>query len=385
MSFNSTIFSQILQQVNRYDFKNQVSKYNGDYKASVFKCFPVMITLMFAQLKGKQSLREIETGMNLMQNHFYHLGLKNVKRSSLSDALKVRPNEVFENYFYSLLEKIDKRTYKKFKRKLKSLDSSTISFCLQQFKWAKYKSSKAGIKLHVLFDNDLLAPVQVLITNAKNHDIEPAKKNINFIADEMYVFDRGYNDYNYWYKIQLTNAFFVTRLKKNAKIESLKDNALNNDQKKSGIISDKLVKIKSNEYPENLRVITYYDKKTKKNFRFVTNSFDVSADEITKIYKDRWKIELFFKWIKQHLKVKRFISTSENGVKLQIWIALITYLLILKIKTQLTTAYDMIEILRRLQDCLEKRINIFDLLAIKFHSKPPGLDQEKYLWEGNFE
>lgn len=384
MSFNSTIFSQVLQEVNRYDFKNQVSKHNGDYKASIFKCFSLFVTLMFAQLKSKQSLREIETSMNLIRNNFYHLGIKNVKRSSLSDALKSRPYKVFKDYFYSLLSSIDKKTYKKFKRKLNSLDSTTISLCLQKFKWAEYKSSKAGIKLHVLIDNDILAPVQVLITNAKTHDIEPAKDQIQFNENEMYVFDRGYNDYKYWNTIDLAKAFFVTRLKKNAKYESIKNLKLNKEQIDKGLISDKVVRIigtKSKEYQKELRVVSYYDKKIKRHFQFVTNVFDMTADEITEIYKDRWQIELFFKWIKQHLRIKKFISTSENGVKTQIWIALITFLLLLKIKMQLTTAYDMIEIYRRIQDCIDKRINIYDLLAIKFQKKPPDKYQQKLLWE----
>ena len=385
MSFKSTIFSQVLQQINRYDFKNQVSKCNGDHKTHIFSCFSLLATLMFAQLRSKKSLREVETSLNLIQSSFYHLGIKKVRRSSLSDALKARPHQVFEEYFYSLVDKLDKKAYKRFKRKLKSLDASTISFCLNNFKWAKYKSTKAGIKLHVLLDNDLFAPVQVLITNAVLHDIEPVKEGITFYENEMYVFDRGYNDYSFWQKINTGKAFFTTRLKKNANIEVVENRNITNKEKISGVIADQMVRLSgtnAHEYKEKLRMVSYHCSKTNKDFRFVTNCTDVSALEIANIYKDRWQIELFFKWIKQHLKVTKVLSTSENGVKTQIWIALITYLLILKIKTTLTQSdYSILEILRRIGDCLDKRINIFELLSIKFQQIKPDYT-ELTLFEG---
>lgn len=386
MSFNSTIFTQLLQEVNRYDFQNQVSKYNGDKKAWILKCFPILVIMMFTQLKKKDSLRDIETGMNLIRNQFYHLGLKEVKRSSLSDALKVRPHEVYEEYYYKLLEKLNSREKRRFKRKVKSLDSSTISLCLQKFGWAKYKSTKSGIKLHVLFDNDLLIPVKIFLTNAKAHDIE-AVKIIKFKENELYVFDRGYNDYKYWYNIELAKSFFVTRLKSNAKIETIKNVKINKKSKKAGVVSDLIIRLtgnKANDYSKKLRLVVYYDKKIKKTFRFVTNNFNIKSEEIAAIYKDRWQIELFFKWIKQHLKIKKIISTSENGLKIQIWIALITYLLLMIIKLKLTINYNMFELLRRIQDCLNTRIDIYELLSMKFQDKIPKQDNEKYLWEIKF-
>ena len=366
MSYNSTIFSQVLQQVNRYDFKNQVSKHNGDKGTSKFRCFPILVIMLYMQLKIKFSLRGITSGINIFQNNFYHLGmngLDKVSRTSLSDALKSRPAKVFEDYFYSLLEKVNQyenrsiRRLRCRKKKLKILDSTTISLCKELYNWAKFRKTKSGIKLHTIFDPQLLAPVKVFITNAKKHDINIVSK-IKIEKGQMYVFDRGYNDYKYWYSIDLARGLFVTRLKKNSTYQIIKKKRIMSD---NGVKSDCIIRItgtKANEYPKELRLVAYYDEETKKNFKFVTNDFRSSAKEIANIYKTRWMIELFFKWIKQHLSIKKFVSTTENGVKIQIWTALILYLLLLLIKYECKEKVDLFEIFRRIQEALMERMDI---------------------------
>ena len=329
MSFNSTIFAQVLQEVNRYDFKNQVSKNNGDYKVQSFFCYDLLVTMLSSQIKKKDSTRNIISGLESMSSDLYHLGISGVKRTTLSNALNTRPAKVFEDYFYSLLEELPRRQKRKFIRKINILDSTTISFCLSKFNWAKYKSTKGGIKLHTMIDFDSLIPEKVLFTNAKVHDIKGVENKIEFIFGEIYVKDRGYASYKYLYDIDLAGAYFVTRIKDNWKITRVNSREVINA---NGVLLDEDIEVegvKAVEYPKRIRMITFYHKDSKKVFRFITNNFEMSAEEIADIYKGRWQIELFFKWIKQHLNIKSFYSTSENGVKIQIWCALITYLLLI--------------------------------------------------------
>jgi putative transposase len=387
MSFKTTVFSQLLQGVNRYDFKKQVSKYDGDKGTSIYSCFAILVIMVFTQIKIKNSLRDIETGINVCGNNFYHLGLKKVSRSSLSDALKTRPCNVFEDYFYHLLEEYQnnetnraaKRLGKK-KRKMRLLDSTTISMCKKKFDWAKFRSTKSGIKLHTVFDPELIVPIKVFITNAKEHDVNIVSK-IEIVQGDVYVFDRGYNDYNYWHQIELGKAIFVTRLKKNTTYRVRKNMYVN---KKNGVLKDQIIRIKGtkeNDYPEDLRLVTYYDKETDKTLKFVTNNLKASAKHMADTYKVRWQIELFFKWIKQHLKIKKFVSTTENGVKTQIWCALITYVLILLFKQKCMLKIELYEMLRRIKYGLMERCDIY-YLVFEWFKKPPRRirEDERFLW-----
>jgi hypothetical protein len=343
------------------------------------------------QLKSKASLRDVTTGMNIFQNNFYHLGMSKISRlshSSLSDAMRSRPYEVFESFFYELLDKayMYKSTKgikgaKRLRKILKLIDSTTISLCKNMYDWAKFRKTKSGIKLHTVFDADLLAPVQILITNAKKHDVSIVDE-IEIKKGEMYVFDRGYNCFKYWNNIDLAGAFFVTRLKKNAKYHVLKKKVYTG---RNGVLSDRIIKIKgtnANDYNGKLRLVKYYDKETKKTFDFVTNDFKTSSKEIADIYKARWGIELFFKWIKQHLKIKKIISTSENGLKVQIWCAMILYLSLLLIKLECTINIDLYEVYRRIQDALFERIEVFRLITNRFQiPEKISVEEEANLWQ----
>jgi hypothetical protein len=361
VKFNSTILNQVLQYIKRSAFENKVSKYNADKGTSVLHCFAILIIMIFTQYSKKDKLREIQDAFSVNSNCMYHLDLKAVRRSSLSDALKTRNHKVFEEYFFQLLEELKLRNKKKYRKQIKILDSTTIGLCKSLFDWADFRKSKAGIKMHILFDDKLNVTIDAIMTNAKVHDVNVAKK-ITIEKGQVYVFDRGYNDYDYWYKIHENKAFFVTRLKKNVLYSIKKHGKTGN---KTGVIADKIIKIKgtsSDSYEEELRMIEYYDETTDKRFKFITNNFKMKAEEIADIYKRRWQIELFFKWLKGHFKIKKFLSTSENGVKIQIWCALIAYILLLLIKKDCIKNISIYEILRIIESCLFNRIDLFDAI-----------------------
>jgi hypothetical protein len=337
--------------------------------------------MVFVQLKFKTSLRDINISLNTMSSDFYHIGIKSAKKSSIAEALKKRNYQVYEDYYFFLLNSISGKVKRKFLRKVNLIDSTTISLCIQKYDWAKYRKTKGGIKLHTQIDYDTMLPEKIIITNAKVHDIKGVK-NFDFNKDEYYIQDRGYVDYKYLYKITRKQAFFVTRIKKNALYCSVGKNVI---QENTNIKADEIIKIegsKKNDYPEKLRLVTFWHEESKKLLKFLTNNFDSTAEEISELYKARWQIELFFKWIKQHLKIKSFLSTNENGLKVQIWTALITYLMLYIIKSKIINCnIEILEILRKIESALDKRIELYELLSPEFIPKFQKKDIEKYLWE----
>jgi hypothetical protein len=382
IKFNSTILNQILQYGKISSFKFKVLKLNADKGTSKFNCLSVLIIMLACQFARKDKLREIQDCFEVNSKTMYHLGLKSVKRSSLSDALKTRNYKLFEEHFYTLLDELKSKDRRKYRKQIKILDSTTIGLCKNIFEWATFRTTKSGIKIHILFDDRESIPVQAIMTKAKVHDVNVAKKML-IEKGQIYVFDRGYNKYGYWYKIHENNAFFVTRLKKNAKIRVLRNQKTGN---KHGVTSDKTIKIigtNSDSYNDKIRLIEYYDKDTDKKFRFVTNNFKMKSEEISEIYKRRWQIELFFKWLKGHFKVKKFLSTSENGVKIQIWCALIAYIILLLIKKEIVVNLSTYELFRIIQNGLFKRITLFDIIdevkLRRFKAISP-LKIETFLW-----
>lgn len=364
MAYQANILSQILREVNRYEFEKQVSKYAGDYKTSRYSCFNLLVTLLFTHLKANLTLRDIVYGFGLMLKNFYHLDLKSIKRSTLSDALRERNHKIFENYYYSLLSNLNRKQKRKFGRKINIIDSTTISFCIEKFNWAKYKSTKGGIKMHTLIDGDSSIPELVIITTADKHDIKGIRGKIDFKENEFYVYDRGYACYKYLYNIELNNAFFLTRIKSNWRYSIAEQKTFDS----GNILFDEVIKVegtKANEYPKALRLVTFYHEESDRILKFITNNFDLGPETIADIYKSRWQIELFFKWIKQHLKIKSFLSTSENGVKTQVWCALITYLLLNIIKQKYQINLSLHQMTRLISTALCKRINLLELLTAK--------------------
>ena len=377
MAFQLNILSQILQEVNRYEFKNEVSKCKGDYKTHKVSCFSLLAIMIYAQLKNKKTLRDVVCSLKTLATGFFHLNIKSVALSTVADALAARPAAIFEAYYYQLLKKFNRQEKRKFKNKLFLIDSTTISMCIEKFNWAKYKSTKGGIKLHVQYDAEREVPHKVIISNAQVHDIKGIRKQLAFEAGVIYAYDRGYACYKYLFGIQQKKAYFVTRMKTNWTFTVSETKQITPH---TNVLYDKIIEVtgaKGKDYPAPLRLIGFYHEESKKKLYFLTNNFELPAEEIADIYKTRWQIELFFKWLKQHLKVKTFYSTSANGVKIQIWSALISYLLLQLIRTRLTIDFDLYEILRRIQDSLDKRLDLYELIIQR--TSPPKIEKSDQL------
>ena len=281
---------------------------------------------------------------------------------------------VFEGLFYILLSKCKTVSPKhkfRFKNKLYSIDSTTIDLCLSVFDWAKFRKKKGAIKIHYSLDHDGMIPDFLVVSEGKKHDAPVAKKHIKVIPDSIYVFDRAYVDYNYLKSIDNKKAFFVTRLKKNS---NYKITGQHKVPKRKGLLSDYEIKLEGfytkQKYPGKLRVVKYYDEITDKTYEFLTNNFKLAAKTIADIYKERWQIELFFKWIKQNLKIKSFIGTSKNAVMIQIWVAMIYYLLLAYIKHQTKFTGSLLELSRLVKEALFDKITIIELLNLTVKDIP---------------
>ena len=301
-----TIFNQILQLIYRYNFKKCVNRYNGDYYTKRLNCWQQFIVLLFAQARGLKSLRDIQLSLRSQQRKWYHLGLESVARSTLSDANNNRNCDIFKDIFYDLLAKCQSLSPKhkfRFKNPLYTMDSTLINLCLTIFPWAKYRKMKGALKLHTLLDHSGCLPSFITVTGGKIHDIRVARdKEFGFptlIPDSIITVDRAYIDYKWLYSLTQQKVFFVTRVKRNIDCKVLGQHTTS---KKISIIADKLIQLKGfysqQEYPDTLRIVTYHDGETNKEFVFLTNNFTLSPKTIADLYKARWEIELFFKWIK---------------------------------------------------------------------------------------
>lgn len=350
----------------RYEFEKLVADYSADKGIRHFSTWNLLQVMLVVHLTAKRSLRNICDSMRSKMNYWYHLGFHSVSRNNLSYALMHRSSEIFEKTFYVFLSRIhkaygmrkDKRF--KFKNRLKTIDSTLVSVCLSMFSWAAFRKAKGGIRLHVMYDNQNYLPEFMIITNGKRHDIKEADK-IPIAEKSIYVFDRGYFCYDFMRKINENRAFYVTRAKKNTQYRVVRRNR-NHDE---CIKADWIVKVtglKSRVYSEPLRIVKFYDTERKRTFSFMTNNFSLSAKTIADIYKSRWDIELFFKWIKQNLKVKTFLGTSENAVRIQIWTALLLFLLVEYIRFISKTSFPLVRVYRYLSDNAFHNYNLFCLL-----------------------
>jgi len=382
MAFQASILSQVLRNVKKSEFQNQVSKYNGDHHTRSLNCYALLVIMIYAQLKVHASLRQTVMGLGMIARQFYHLGLTSAKRSTISDALALRSYHIYEQYFFQHLRSLSRSERRKLGKRLHLIDSSTISLCLNTHRWAKFRKTKAGIKLHTMYDPDDGVPEFVYITNAKRHDIKAIKDVIEFQPGEVYVYDRAYCGYKYLYSIELHGAFFVTRLKSNWKYKVKKRLPVPSG---TNVRKDQIISVdgtKAKDYPRTLRLVTFYHAETKKTLQFLTNNFDMSAEEIAEAYKTRWQIELFFKWMKQHLKIKSYLSTSENGIRIQVWCAMITFLLLREIHKKVVNSIDFFHMLLRIEACLDKRIELYELLTSEIvgeipREKAPKIHQQE--------
>jgi len=378
----NTVLRQMQALFPRYEFEKLVDEHSGDKGVRHFSTWNLLQVLFIVQLTAQQSIRSICDSLRSKANYWYHLGLKSISRNNLSHALMNRPDEIFMNAFFIFLFKIqfergirrDKRF--KFKNPLKSIDSSLVSLCITMFSWAKFRENKGGIRLHFSFDNKNQVPEFLVIREGKEHDINAAY-SIPIAANSIYVLDRGYFCYDFLHKINENGAFFVTRTKTNTQYRVVKRNSKNGDS----IKADWIIKgtgQKSDDYPEHLRIVKYHDSESKRTFEFITNNFTLSAKTIADIYKSRWDIELFFKWIKQNLKIKTFLGTSENAVKIQIWSAMLLYLLIEYIRYVSKTSFPLLKVFRILKDNAFQDYNIIDLLLERIKKKREQLKFDEY-------
>jgi hypothetical protein len=360
MHTGPTVFKQLLQYLPRYEFNLCVQRYRGEYWAKSFSTYDQFLCLAYAQMSGRESLRDIETCLNSHQEKLYHIGFRgDVSRTTLADANERRDWRIFQD-FGQILIGIAQSLYKsdaiaiELKQPLYAFDSTTIDLCLSLFPWAEFRKTKAAVKMHTLIDLRGPIPTWVTITTGKVHDVRMLDQ-LPVEKDAIYAMDRGYIDYAKLYGIHQMGAFFVVRAKDNLKCKRLYSNPKNKD---AGVRADQVITLVTQKskkgYPERLRRVSFVDKERNKRLVFLTNNFEVPAETVAAIYKQRWQVELFFKWIKQHLRIKSFIGTSVNAVKSQIWVALCIYLLVAITKKKLDIQCSLYTFLQILE------VNLFE-------------------------
>lgn len=369
MAHHNTVLAQLLKFIPRHEFETLANQHHQGRKLRKISRWSQFVAMGLGQLSGRSSLRDIISNVSAQASKLYHLGASTVSRSSLARVNEQQPHSLYEALFGKLLARCQGLAPKhgfRFKNKLYSLDASTIDLCLDVFPWAKFRSTKGAVKLHVGMDHSGYLPTFMTVTDGKVHDVTIGR-TLKLPKQSIVVFDRGYTDYT-WYNLLNDNAiFFVTRQKTNATYDVLERRPV---AKNSGLTSDQTIKIKGTkavDCPAALRRIGYRDPETGKHYVFLTNNFKLAASTIANIYKSRWQIELFFKWIKQNLKIKSFLGTSRNAVLTQIWIAICMYLLLSYIKFCNKLNLSLQQILRLLQlNLFERR----DLLAL-LRGDPP--------------
>lgn len=364
MSHTNTVFSQLLKLIPRHEFESLAKQHHSGRKFRQASRWSQFVAMMMGQLSGRNSLRDMIDNLDAQAHRLYHLGSKNLSRSTLSRINNDKPYHLYEALFNKLLvrcQRIAPSHKFRFKHPLYSLDASTIDLCLSVFPWADFRSTKAAVKLHIGLNHAGHLPEFVTISEGNKHEVNMAKA-MNFPKGSIVAIDKGYNDYEWYNLLTDKGIYFVTRLKKNAAYRVVDRHQVLKDK---GLTSDQTIEftgaVNAKKCPARLRRIGYRDPGTGKHYVFLTNHFKLSASTITQIYKARWDVELFFKWIKQNLKIKTFVGTSKNAVMTQIWIALCVYLLLAFIKFQSRVNRSAQQILRLLQlNLFEKR----DLMAL---------------------
>ena len=359
MPRNSFILAQLLALLPRYEFQRIVNKYKGDYHTKHFKCWDQLACMIFAHIRQERSLRDIDVSLNAHASKLYHTGIQQCPKSTLADANELRDYRIFEDFAKTLMQRA-RREYANTELAIDvnnavyALDASVIDLTLSLYPWAKFRKAKGAIKLHTMIDLRGNIPAFLTITDGKVHDVKAAPQ-VPIEADGIYVVDRGYVDFGWLWYIQQAGAFFVTRLKTSIKWTRVISHPVD---KSLGLRSDQEILLSTKRlislYPVRLRRISFRDEDRKRTLVFLTNNFDIPSETISALYKARWEIELFFKWIKQHLRVKTFYGTSANAVKTQIWVAMIVYLLLAILKER----YRLEQTLSQLLHFLE--VNIFE-------------------------
>ena len=371
------VFSQIVSFLDRNKFNHIVRKYGGDKYVKHFTCWNQLLCLMFGQLSNRASLRDLIVALEAHRGKLYHLGLgKNVSKTNLAKSNQERDYRIFEEYAYFLVDEAQrKRATDIFKLggNVYAFDSTTIDLCLNVFWWAKFRKKKGGIKVHTLYDVETQIPKFFHITEARVHDSN-IMDEIPYESKAYYIFDRGYNDFKSLYHIHLVEAKFVVRAKKNLKFKTFKWKR----KLPKNVLSDAIVELTGyypqKHYPEQFRIVRYWDEEQEREFVFITNAMDISALQVAELYKNRWKVELFFKWLKQHLKIKKFWGTTENAVRIQIYSAICAYCLVAIIQHEMQLTRTTYEVLQILSISLTDKTCLRDL----FESNNVQYDKDRY-------
>ena len=375
---NKTVFSQIMDFIPSYEFSKCIRKYNGNYRTRNFRCWDQFLSMSFAQLSYRESLRDIEACLNAQPNKLYQMGIKgNVSISNLSRANEKRDWRIYADLAQILISKArvlyedDPNFSLDLNNTVYALDSTTIDLCLALFPWAKFRKHKAAIKLHTLLDMRGSIPSFIEITTGLIHDVNI----LDILIPEpgsYYIMDRGYFDFERLFRLNRDGAFFVIRSRRNLNFRRLYSRTVD---KTTGLRCDQTVKLSgyysSRFYPDKLRRVKYYDIENDNHLVFLSNNFDVSALTIADSYRSRWKVELFFKWIKQHLRIKAFFGTSSNAVKTQVWIAISVYVLVAIIRKTLKIELSLYTILQIFSVSLFEKVPINQLLT-ETNSQYPG-------------
>ena len=363
------VFSQVMEHLPLHVFHQCVDRYNGNFKVKEFTCLDQYLCMAFAQLTYRESLRDIEACLRAQKSKLYHMGIRSsLSRNNLANANKVRDWRIYADLAHSLIQTArkfyaDESFGLELDNSVYALDATTIDLCLSMFPWASFRRNKGAVKLHTLLDLRGSIPTFIHISDGKLHEVNTLD-TLPLEAGAFYVMDRGYLDFARLYKISQACAFFVIRAKSNLKCQRVYSHPVD---KTTGLICDQSVMLtgfyQAKDYPDKLRRVKYYDAVTDKTLVFLTNNFTLPAMTITELYRCRWQVELFFKWIKQNLRIKTFYGTSENAVKAQIWIAVSVYLIVAIMKKRLKIEASLYTILQVLSVNIFERISLLQILT----------------------
>jgi hypothetical protein len=388
MNLGRTVFAQLMDDLPSHEFRKCVARYNGDYKLRGFSCWDQFLCLAFAQLTYRESLRDIEACLRSVQPKLYHMGFRGkVSRSTLADANETHDWRIYADFAQVLID-IARPLYAEqplgfdLDSSVYALDSSTIDLCLSVFPWARFRSRKGAVKMHTLLDMRGAIPTFIEVSDGKTHDVNILDRIVPE-AGSFYVMDRAYIDFERLYVLQLSAAFFVVRSKKSLKLRRRYSHAV---LQETGVLSDQSVvpatATSAKRYPGPLRRVRYHDVEQDRRLVFLTNNFELPALTIALLYKSRWKVELFFKWIKQHLRIKVFFGTSENAVKTQIWTAVSIYVLIAILKKRLRLDPSLYQILQVLSVTLFEKVPILQTFdAAKSQEKSDSFSNQLNLFD----
>ena len=364
------VFSQVMDFMPLHTFRRCVARYQGDYKVKKFACLDQYLCMAFAQITYRESLRDIEICLRAQEQKLYHMGIRGkVSRSTIADANEQRHWQIYADLAYSLINtarklyrdesfafELDQTAY--------ALDATTIDLCLSMFPWANFRKNKGAVKLHTLLDLRCNIPTFIHISDGKLHEVNTLDI-VPFEPGAFYVMDRGYLDYSRLYNLAQASAFFLIRAKSNLQCRRIYSQPV---ERSTGLIYDQTIMLtgfyQSKDYPEKLRRIKYHDAESDLTIVLMTNNFNLPALTLTELYRSRWQVELFFKWIKQHLRIKSFYGTSENAVKTQIWIAISVYVMVAILKKQLRLPYSLYTILQVLSVSVFERIPLYQLFTM---------------------